>query len=172
MPVAILVRTARPGDTRGVHRLIARHTGAGQLLPRTLRDVSEHVHRFMVATARGRIVGCAELAPLSPSVAEVRSFVVTSRSRGRGVGRSILDALRARARRRHFEQLCAFTHSAEYFLRLDFQVVSHASVPEKIEADCRTCASFGHCGQYAMVSDLAPMAEPQPHVIALRTLQA
>ena len=32
------------------------------------------------------------------------------------------------------------------------------SVPEKIAADCRRCPRFGTCGQYAMVTELAPAA--------------
>jgi hypothetical protein len=36
--------------------------------------------------------------------------------------------------------------------------VPHTSVPEKIAADCRRCSLFGTCGQYAMVTDLAPAA--------------
>lgn len=167
----ILVRTATTDDAPRIHRLIARHTGQGQLLPRTLADVTEHAGRFVVATSRGRVVGCAEVAPLSDAMAEVRSFVVTARSRGRGIGRALIEAVRARARRLHFEQLCAFTHSPAYFAPLDFTIVSHASVPEKIEADCRACRSFGRCGQYALVSDLTPMADARPpHTIALRAV--
>jgi amino-acid N-acetyltransferase len=158
MPAAILVRTATPDDARHIHRLMTKHAAEGHLLPRTLADVTEHAGRFLVATSRGRIVGCAELAPLSAAVAEVRSFVVAGRSRGLGVGRTLVNRLRLRARRAGFEQLCAFTHSPEYFLRLDFSIVSHASVPEKIETDCRQCPLFGRCGQYAMVDELGAAA--------------
>jgi N-acetylglutamate synthase-like GNAT family acetyltransferase len=54
--------------------------------------------------------------------------------------------------------LCAFTHAPAYFARLDFASVPHTSVPEKIAADCRRCPGFGTCGQYAMVTELAPAA--------------
>jgi N-acetylglutamate synthase-like GNAT family acetyltransferase len=92
-------------------------------------------------------------------VAEVRSFVVRTPLRGRGVsGRLLIDQLRERARTRGFEQLCAFTHAPAYFARLGFASVPHTSVPEKIAADCRRCSLFGTCGQYAMVTALAPAA--------------
>jgi N-acetylglutamate synthase-like GNAT family acetyltransferase len=134
------------------------HAREGHLLPRRLDDLTEHAARFLVATVGGRIVGCAELAPLGPSVAEVRSLVVSTHARGLGLGRLLIDDLRGRARSRGFEQLCAFTHAPAYFARLGFAVVPHASVPEKIEADCRHCSLFGTCGQHAMVADLAPAA--------------
>jgi amino-acid N-acetyltransferase len=170
MPAQILVRTATPDDARRIHRLITTHAAEGHLLARTRADVTEHAGRFLVATSRGRIVGCAELAPLSAAVAEVRSLVVAGRCRGRGVGRTLINRLRLRARRAGFEQLCAFTHSPEYFLRLDFSIVSHASVPEKIETDCRQCPLFGRCGQYALVDDLGVAAAP--HVSPIVVLPA
>jgi N-acetylglutamate synthase-like GNAT family acetyltransferase len=142
MPAQILVRTATPDDARRIHRLITTHAAEGHLLARTRADVTEHAGRFLVA----------------------------SRCRGRGVGRTLINRLRLRARRAGFEQLCAFTHSPEYFLRLDFSIVSHASVPEKIETDCRQCPLFGRCGQYALVDDLGVAAAP--HVSPIVVLPA
>ena len=162
-----MVRTARRGDAPSIHRLIAAHTAEGRLLPRTIRDVTEHAERFAVATVRGRVVGCAELAPLGATVAEVRSLVVGVRYRGAGLGRRLIDELRRRARLEGFDALCAFVHDADYFARLGFSMVPHARIPEKIETDCRECPQFGRCGQYAMTTDLAPLAESRPPVYRL-----
>ncbi len=150
-----IVRCATTADAPAIHELITADAD-GHLLARTLSDLTEHANRFLVATVRGRIVGCAELAPLSSSVAEVRSFVVRTHLRGLGLGRLLIDELRGRARTHGFEQLCAFTHAPAYFARLGFASVPHTSVPEKIAADCRRCSLFGTCGQYAMVTELAP----------------
>jgi amino-acid N-acetyltransferase len=152
-----IVRRATAADVPGIHRLITMHAD-GHLLARTLCDLSEHANRFVVATVRGRIAGCAELAPLSSSVAEVRSFVVRTDRRGLGLGRLLIDELRGRARAQGFEQLTAFTHAPAYFARLDFVSVPHTLVPEKIAADCRHCPRFGTCGQSAMVTELAHAA--------------
>jgi amino-acid N-acetyltransferase len=152
-----IVRGATAADAPGIHGLITTHA-EGHLLARTLCDLTEHANRFVVATVRGRIAGCAELAPLSSSVAEVRSLVVRTNARGLGLGRLLIDELRGRARTQGFEQLCAFTHAPAYFARLDFASVPHTSVPEKIAADCRHCPRFGTCGQYAMVTEVAPAA--------------
>lgn len=165
-----LVRAATTRDACRIHSLMTRHVAEGHLLPRTLANIIEHADRFVVATVRGRIVGCAELAPLSPTMVEIRSFVVASRQRRRGVGRLLVDELCRRARRRGFEQLCAFTHAPAYFLRLDFSSVSHASVPEKIAADCHDCPQFGQCGQTAVVMELRPLADLRPATIALRAV--
>ena len=169
MPVHAMIRTAVIGDARSIHRLITKHAAEGRLLPRTLGDVTEHADRFVIASSRGRVAGCAELAPLGSAVAEVRSLVVGARHRGAGLGRRLVDELRRRAVRNGFDQLCAFVHDADYFARLGFSVVSPARIPEKIETDCHRCALFGHCGQFAMLMELAPMVRLKPDITHHRT---
>jgi amino-acid N-acetyltransferase len=147
---AVRFRSATPDEAVALHKLIAAHAEEGHLLPRTVDELTVRALRFVVAVSGRQIVGCAELAPLSPRVAEIRSLVVDRGSRALGIGRALVDVLRHRAERDGFKKLCAFTHDARFFLRLGFDIVPHASVPEKIAQDCRSCALFGHCGQYAV----------------------
>ena len=99
-------------------------------------------------------MGCAELAPLSPTVAEVRSLAVHRSVRGGGVGTEIVEELRRRARRESFEKLCAFTHTPGYFIHMGFSIVPHLWLTEKVFTDCVKCPQFRQCGQYAMVVPL------------------
>lgn len=155
----IVLRSATRKDAPALHALIQAHLAEGHLLPRTQDDLAAHAPRFIVAVRRSRrkseIVGCAELAPLSTSVAEVRSLVVDQSARDLGIGRQLVDQLQRRAVVAGFDQLCAFTHNSEYFVRKGFTVVPHSAVPEKIEQDCRSCALFPRCGQHAVVLPLA-----------------
>lgn len=154
----VSLRSATAADTPSLHALIASHLEEGHLLPRTLDELTLHASRFVVAvvTPRGteRIVGCAELAPLSGSVAEVRSLVVGRDARGVGLGRRIVDELGRRARREGFLRLCAFAHDPRFFVALGFSIVPHTWVPEKIAHDCASCPLFRTCGQYAMLLEL------------------
>lgn len=150
-----VLRAATPADVQAIHALISTHLREGHLLPRSVDDIDAHVARFIVATIGGRIVGCADLAPLSPLVAEVRSLVVDASARSQGLGQRIVNELAQRARVAGFDSLCAFTHSAGYFVGMGFSIVPHPWIPEKIEADCRTCPLFRHCGQYAVTLPLA-----------------
>jgi amino-acid N-acetyltransferase len=158
-PQEPILRTATPADARAIHALIAAHLNEGHLLPRSLDDIEAHATRFLVATDRNRIVACADLAPLSPYVAEVRSLVVGSTARSKGLGQRLVNELARRARAAGFESLCAFTHAAGYFVRMGFSIVPHPWVPEKIETDCRTCPLFRRCGQYAVTLPLARTAQ-------------
>jgi amino-acid N-acetyltransferase len=147
-------RQGLAADASAVHRLIADNVEAGHLLPRTAEDVVANIARFTVAEVDGEVVGCAELAPLSREVAEVRSLVVGERSRGRHIGPRLVEQLASDGASRGFATLCAFTHEPSHFVRLGFTIVPHVWVPEKIERDCRGCALFRRCGQYAVTLPL------------------
>jgi amino-acid N-acetyltransferase len=149
-----VVRAASAADVNAIHRLIQTHVADGHLLPRHRDEIAAHVARFLVAVQGRRVVACADLAPLSRRVAEVRSLVVDDSVRSRGVGRHLVDELASRAAATGFETLCAFTHVAGYFVRMGFSIVPHTWLPEKIDADCRTCAHFRACGQYAVMRSL------------------
>ncbi len=159
-PVGVL-RTARIEEARQIHALIQAHLEEGHLLPRALGELAVRASRFVVAVAGDRVMACAELAPLSRSVAEVRSLVVHRDARQHGLGRRLVLELARRARLDGFDTLCAFTHGAGFFVRLGFSIVPHHWVREKIVADCQGCALFRTCGQQAMV---LPLGEWQTRV--------
>ena len=150
----IAVRTAEAAQARKLHALISANLEEGHLLPRTLDELVVHAERFAIAVRGKKIVGCAELAPLSPHVAEVRSLAVDKRTRGHRVGVRIVEELRRRARRDGFEKLCAFTHAPAYFIHMGFSIVPHLWLTEKVYTDCVKCPHFRQCGQYAMVVPL------------------
>ena len=155
--VESIVRTASDGDVDAIHRLISEHMMEGRLLPRSRQEIAARIARFIVAVDNGRVVGCADLAPLSRRLAEVRSLVVAGGARSCRIGRRLVRELEKRALVSGFESLTAFTHTPGYFVQLGFSIVPHTWVPEKIEADCRTCAQFRHCGQYAVMLPLIRM---------------
>jgi amino-acid N-acetyltransferase len=150
----IALRAATIADAPAIHALIVEHLAEGHLLPRELTEISVHAQRFIVGVNEGRIVSCAELAPLSRAVSEIRSLVVSSDARSMGVGSDMIDALVGRATVAGFEKLCAFTHAPAYFVSLGFSIVPHVWLPEKIVTDCHSCVHFRRCGQYAVLREL------------------
>ena len=150
----IQIRTATEQEADAVHELIDEHLAEGHLLPRELGEILVHAGRFVVAVQDEEVLACAELAPLSRSVAEVRSMVVSHEARSRGVGRRLIDELVRRAQAAGFDKLAAFTHSPGFFVHLGFSIVPHEWVPEKIVTDCHSCSQFRRCGQYAVVRTL------------------
>jgi N-acetylglutamate synthase-like GNAT family acetyltransferase len=168
MAATISLRAATAADAPALHALIATHLEEGRLLPRALDELTVHAPRFVVAVEQSadgeRIVGCAELAPLSQSVAEVRSLVVDRNARRLGLGQQMVEALSSRARSEGYEKLCAFAHEPRFFVHRGFSIVPHTWVPEKIAHDCNSCPLFRNCGQYAVVFDLDRSAIPVTQV--------
>lgn len=156
MSASVILRTATAADASAIHRLIVDNLEVGHLLPRSLEDVRRHVSRFIVATLDDTIVGCAELAPLSGRVAEVRSLVVSEASRGQGIGPRLVREVGSTATAAGFWTLSAFAHDPSHFVRMGFTIVPHTWVPEKISHDCTSCALFRRCGQHAVTLTLRP----------------
>lgn len=150
----LTIRLATPQDAEALHALIDAHTAEGHLLPRHVDELRRHAARFVVCEAGGALKACAELAPLSPRVAEVRSLVVARDFRRVGLAARLVGEIVSRATAAGFESLCAFTHDARFFVRQNFSIVPHLWVPEKISTDCVGCPLFRRCGQYAMVRTL------------------
>jgi amino-acid N-acetyltransferase len=158
----VSLRAATAADAPAIHRLIVENLEAGHLLPRSIADVEEHAARFVVAEADASVIGCAELAPLSDAVAEVRSLVVDAPYRGRQIGGRLVAHIAAAGVSQGFATLCAFTHEPAHFVRLGFSIVPHIWVPEKVAHDCTGCALFRRCGQYAVTLPLRAGANVRP----------
>jgi amino-acid N-acetyltransferase len=150
----VVVRPARPDEADDLFGLIDGNLETGHLLPRPRGEVALHVPRFFVAVSPAGVAGCAELSPLGPTVAEVRSLVVADGFRGRGIGTRLLRELLRAARQQGFPVLCAYVHEPRPFVRLGFAIVPHPWIPEKISINCHACTWFRRCEQYAVVLDL------------------
>ena len=148
------IRPAGLPDAAAISRLVTANVGLGHLLPRTPEEIGRHVSRFLVATLNGTVIGCGELAPLSKRLSEIRSLVVTTGSRGAGIGTAVLAALVAGARRQGVPRLCAFTHLPHPFVTIGFSIVPHTWLPEKITTNCQGCVWFRRCEQTAVVLEL------------------
>ena len=156
------IRTATIDDAPAIHALITAHLDEGRLLPRDRADLERHAARFVVCDVAGEITACAELAPLSARVAEVRSLVVSRTFRRVGLAARLVGELRRRAVEAGFDTLGAFTHDARFFVRQNFSIVPHLWVPEKIATDCVGCPLFRKCSQHAMVLSLTDAGRRAP----------
>ena len=114
-------------DAPAIRALIDRYTGDGTLLPRSDDFIASHCDHFLVAEEAGELVGCVHLDEYAPSLSELRSLAVRPDTKGKGVGRALVQATESLARRRGAATLFAVSNDEEFFAKFGF---SARHIPE------------------------------------------
>ena len=140
-------------DAQAIHDLIALYARERLLLPRPLNNIYESLRDFTVCRAEGSVVGCGALH-LWSDLAEIRSLAVAEEWRGRGLGRRIVEACLAEARRLHVREVFALTFQPDFFRKMGFAEVPKERFPHKIWNECVKCPHFPNCGEVALALEL------------------
>ena len=84
-----MLRKARIGDVKNIHRLINLSSGKGEMLPRSLMDIYNSVRDFIVYydEEEQNIVGICAMNIIWENLAEIRSLYVDEAFRKKGIGR-------------------------------------------------------------------------------------
>ncbi|MBL9076677.1 MAG: N-acetyltransferase [Planctomycetes bacterium] len=162
MPPAnqIVVRPARVADATPILSLVNELALKQVMLPRSPASVIENIRDFFLAEVDGEFAGCGALAVSWTDLAEVRSLAVRPALQGKGVGRVLVEALVADARRLGIPRLFAFTYVPDFFGKLDFTICQHEDLPHKVFNDCRHCPKFLACDEIAMTRVLDAKLSP------------
>ncbi|HUQ41224.1 MAG TPA: N-acetyltransferase [Candidatus Limnocylindrales bacterium] len=157
------VRPARIEDVEPMRSLIDEFAREDRMLPRSRDFLTEHLRDFVVAedAPLGTFLGCCALAVLTPDLAEVRSLAVHPTASGRGVGKALVEAVVAEARRLGLRRVFALTLVPEFFTRCGFTLTSLGRLPEKSASECIVCAKRTRCDEHAMLLHLDG-TQPQP----------
>ena len=148
------IRPARVEDVDAMRALIDRYADEDRMLSRSREFLIEHVRDFVVAEEHGEFLGCCALAVLTPELAEVRSLAVRSEAGGKGVGKALVDACVAAARRLGLRRVFALTLVPEFFERCGFTLTSLGRLPEKSASECPVCPKRARCDEHAMLLHL------------------
>lgn len=155
----LFVRRARPADAAAISRLNNTFADDGQMLPRSPETIALAIDDYVVVQdASGALLACGALKEYSPSVAEVAAIAVAKEAHGRGLGRAIVGAVEALARKRGIHDLFALTLQPEFFAAIGYARVDRARYPEKIRRDCLGCARRFACNEICFAKTL--MIEP------------
>ena len=133
---ALVLRKATMRDIHALLELINGYASKGVMLPRTEFEMSENIRDFVLAFAGDRLVGCGALHFYSPTSGEIRSLAVDPKSKSRGVGRALVEALEAEARECGLQSIFAFTYVNGFFHKLGFAEVERGELPLKAWKDC------------------------------------
>ncbi len=140
------VRKARIAEAPAIAELNNQFADAALMLPRTPEMIALAIDDYVVAaTPRGTVIGCGALKEYSPSIAEVAAIAVAAEAHGRGLGRQLVGAVEALARKRGIVNLFALTLQPAFFEAIGYERADRASFPEKIRRDCTGCARRASC---------------------------
>jgi len=158
-----IARLAKLRDVPSMMPLLNEYARRAEILPRQENEVYQSIREWMIVEADGQIVGAGSLLILWGDIAEIRSLVVAPEWQGRGVGRSIVTALIAEARKLELPTAFALTRKANFFLRLGFELTDMHKLPRKVMKDCVFCPKFQACDELAVIYTLSktpPTAAP------------
>ncbi len=151
----LILRKAMVKDVKQIHELLMKEaaTGEGIVLPRSFNDLYNRLRDFYVIEddVSREIVGCCALAITWKDIAEIRSLVVSQPLRRKGWGRRLVEACVSEALTFGLFKVFTLTAKPEFFKKLGFCLVDHATLPQKVWADCLNCPKYpDQCNEVAM----------------------
>jgi len=152
-----MLRKARIGDVKTIHRMINISSGKGEMLPRSLMDIYGSLRDFFICIDEEKdvIIGICAMSIIWENLAEVRSLYVEDEYRKRGIGRKLVEACISEAIILELFRIFTLTYRMEFFERLGFREVDRSTLSEKIWSDCFRCSKYpDFCDEVAMVVDL------------------
>jgi amino-acid N-acetyltransferase len=152
-----MIKNARVGDVRMMHRMINASAAKGEILPRSLMDLYGSLRDFYVYLDEegGPIVGICAMHIFWENLAEIRSLFVDDAYRRKGIGRLLVEACISEAITLEIYRVFSLTYQREFFRSLNFTEVDRNTLPEKIWSDCFKCPKYpDFCDEVAMILEL------------------
>ncbi len=148
-----VVRKARAEDVPAIQELVAYFAARGELLPRTMNELYQHLRDFFVCELDGEIVGISALSLYWEDLAEVRSLAVRETHGGKGLGAALVNACLEEAVTLGIRRVFALTYRPGFFEKLGFRPIEKRELPQKIWKDCIKCAKFACCDEAALIHE-------------------
>jgi N-acetylglutamate synthase-like GNAT family acetyltransferase len=145
------IRAATLADVPALERLIAPFVASGDLLPRSTYDLCRHIKEYVVVPgANGELAACGSLKVYSQTLGEIAAIAVRADRQGEGLGRAVVLALVAEARRLGLAEVFGLTRKPLFFARLGFTTTEKSHFPLKVWADCARCPRRDCCDEVAV----------------------
>jgi amino-acid N-acetyltransferase len=146
-----MIRKAKISDVRPIQSLVNQFADTGQMLPRSLNELYEHLRDFHVFEEKGSIVGVCALHVSWDGIAEIRSLAVRRDRMKQGIGADLVRHCLSEAAQLQIEKVFVLTYQDEFFRKLGFIDVDKKELPHKIWTDCLNCVKFPDCDESALI---------------------
>jgi amino-acid N-acetyltransferase len=149
----IRLSKANLSDIPQMQSLVVNEVKEGVILNRSEDEVATNIRSYILAKDGDKIVGYGALHIHSVRLAEIRSLIVDSAYRGKGIGKDIVEyALKEAKELQIKEDVLVLTYLPDFFKKLGFSEINKEQIPEhKIWADCINCIHFPICNEVALI---------------------
>ena len=149
-----MIRKAKLKEVKEIQQLIKLYSTRGDILPRSLSELYDHLRDFFVYIRNRKVVGICALHICWDDLAEIRSLAVQEEARNRGIGAKLVEVCLGECESIGVRRVFALTYQPEFFEKLGFKKVDKTELPHKIWADCLKCVKFPDCDEVALVKEL------------------
>ena len=151
-----MIRKAMLKDIKAIHGLLQHYGAKGDLLPRPLTELYDHLRDFSVYVRPedDQVIACCALQFCWEDLAEIRSLAVLPEQLNKGIGSELTKFAIAEAREYRITHVFTLTYQVKFFQRLGFIRIDRSRLPLKIWGDCLTCVKFPDCDENAMMKEL------------------
>jgi amino-acid N-acetyltransferase len=150
-----MIRKAALSDVKAIQSLINQYAETGQMLPRTLNEIYEHLRDFHLYEGNGVLSGVCALHVSWDGIAEIRSLAVRQDMLKRGIGTELVKKCLAEAAELQVKRVFVLTYQADFFRKLGFADVDKKELPHKIWTDCLNCVKFPNCDESALIINIS-----------------
>jgi amino-acid N-acetyltransferase len=137
-----------------IQGLVSSFAAIGEMLPRPLSEIYEHLRDFFVVREEQQVVACAALHIMWEDLAEIRSLAVMEGNQEQGMGLVLVNACLTEARRLGIRTVFALTQQPAFFEKAGFRQADVMSLPRKVWGECFRCPKFPQCDEIAVVIEL------------------
>lgn len=146
-----MLRKAKLSDIKYIYKLILYASKKGDVLPRSLSDLYEHLRDFFVFENEDLIVGTCALQVCWEDLAEIKSLVVSEEYQKKGIGTQLVKACIEEAKILEIPKVFALTRVPEFFEKIGFERIPKNDLPHKVWSDCIKCSKFPDCDEIAVI---------------------
>ena len=150
----VMIRKATLNDIPSIQETIKPYAVRGEMLPRTLNDLYEHIRDFSVYEKGNGVLGVAALALSWENIAEIRSLAILENRLSLGIGSALVKYCLEEARSLYVKKVFVLTYTAEFFKKIGFHPIDKEDLPQKIWKDCVNCSKFPACDEQALIMEL------------------
>src|SRR5450759_3967944 len=110
-----MIRKAKLTDVKAIQALVNQYADSGQMLPRTLNEIYEHLRDFHVYEDGGALAGVCALHVSGDGVAELRSLAVRQDRVRRGIGAELVRQCLKEADALLVARVFVLTYQSDFF---------------------------------------------------------